>query len=128
MIKIWDLGSGSLVRSLAGHSGSALSVAISSDGQLLFSSGSDGKIKVWDPSTGEPLHILSGHPEGVGSVASNPDGQLLASGGYDHTIKIWRKVRAFAEERTTLLPTHSSSPNSPPRLDPAPGRPPDLPD
>lgn len=122
-LKVWDFKTGRLVHSLAGHSGSVLSVAIYFDGRLLFSGGSDGKIKVWNLLTGEPLNILSGHLDGVGSVVPSPDGQLLASGGYDHAVKLWRKTLDPVEERPTgsLLETSR-------RLEPAPGRPQDLPD
>jgi len=128
-----------LVRAIAGHSGPALSVGVSPDGQLLFSSGSDGKIKIWNLHTGEPLDILSGHRGGAGAVALSPDGQLLASGGYDGAVKIWIKiwkkegmeepVTSYPEgERPTGPPLYPPSLDSPHGLDPAPGRPPDLPD
>ena len=127
-VKVWNLGTGELTRTIAGHSGPVFYVSISPDGQLLFSGGSDGKIKVWNPRTGEPLQILSGHLEGVGSVAPSPDGQFLASGGYDRLIRIWRKVPGFVAERVAALPSHSSTPYSPHKGDPASGRPQDLPD
>ncbi|MGK7901848.1 MAG: WD40 repeat domain-containing protein [Hormoscilla sp.] len=46
-IKIWNLRSGRLLRTLTGHSGPVRSVAISPDGQLLASGSNDNTIKIW---------------------------------------------------------------------------------
>ena len=98
-IKIWNLGSGRLLRTLTGHSDWVRSVAISPDGQLLASGSSDKTIKIWNLGSGRLLRTLTGHSDPVGSVAFSPDGQLLASGGgcwslicdkSDNDIRIWR--------------------------------------
>lgn len=46
-IRIWDVESGSLVATLAGHSKAATSVAFSPDGRWLASGGLDGKVILW---------------------------------------------------------------------------------
>ncbi|MGK7900273.1 MAG: trypsin-like peptidase domain-containing protein [Hormoscilla sp.] len=88
-IKIWNLGSGRLLRTLTGHSDWVRSVAISPDGQLLASGSDDNTIKIWNLGSGRLLRTLTGHSSYVLSVAISPDGQLLASGSRDKTIKIW---------------------------------------
>ena len=45
-IKLWDVNTGSLLKSLQGHSGSVQSVAVTSDG-LIISASYDTSIKVW---------------------------------------------------------------------------------
>jgi parallel beta-helix repeat protein len=87
-IKLWDVASGSLVRTLEGHASGVYSVAFSPDGRLL-ASGSYKEIKLWDVATGREVRTLTGHSESVWSVAFSPDGRLLASGSYDKTIKLW---------------------------------------
>lgn len=74
----------------------AYSVAISPDGQLLVSGGSDRIITVRSLRTGRVLRTLSGHSGSVFTVAISPDGEvgtpsppLLVSGGGDNTIKVW---------------------------------------
>jgi len=101
-IKLWDVASGSLVRTLSGHTWWVLSVAFSPDGRLLASGswdGWDGTIKLWEVATGREVRTLSGHERGVRSVAFSPDGRLLASGSEDDTIKLW-EVATGREVRT----------------------------
>lgn len=88
-IKIWNLVSGKLLRTLEGHLGSVTSVAMSADGQTLASGSGDKTIKIWNLSNGELLHTLSGHIGWVHSLAISPNGYILASGSSDRTIKLW---------------------------------------
>lgn len=76
-------------RVLRGHRDRILSVALSSDGQLLASGSADHTIKLWSPYTGQCLHTLQGHRSWVWTISFSRDYQVLASGSYDHTIKLW---------------------------------------
>jgi WD40 repeat protein len=98
-IKLWDVASGSLVRTLSGHTGGVRSVAFSPDGRLLASGSKDTTIKLWEVASGREVRTLSGHTDWVLSVAFSPDGRLLASGSDDKTIKLW-EVASGREVRT----------------------------
>ncbi|MBC1221117.1 WD40 repeat domain-containing protein, partial [Nostoc sp. UCD120] len=88
-IKIWDVGSGKLIKTLTGHSESVYSVVYSPNGQQLASASTDKTIKIWDVSSAKLLKTLTGHSREVISVVYSPNGQQLASAGDDNTIKIW---------------------------------------
>lgn len=86
-VKIWDVKSGQLIRSL--HSGEGImDVIFSPDGTLMASAGSDGNVKLWDVASGKQLKTLV-HPDELKTVAFSPDGTLLVSGSYDGLIYLW---------------------------------------
>jgi WD40 repeat protein len=96
-IKLWEVASGSEVRTLTGHADWVNSVAFSPDGRLLASGAL--AIKLWEVASGSEVRTLTGHTSWVNSVAFSPDGRLLASGSWDHTIKLW-EVATGREVRT----------------------------
>jgi WD40 repeat protein len=84
-IKIWNIRTGELLRTLSGSEFGSRTVAISPDREIV-ASGSSGIVEVWNLNTGDLLYRLSG----AGStVAITPDGQTLASGISDNTVKLW---------------------------------------
>jgi len=92
MIKVWNLQSGELLRTLSGHGGVVFSVAISPDGHTLVSGSGDLTIWVWNLQNGELLRALAGHGGWIDKrvlVAISPDGHTLVSGSGDKMIKVW---------------------------------------
>jgi WD40 repeat protein len=104
-IKIWNWRTGELLHTLNRPSPSDLigslvswfdssvgaiwSVAISPDGQMIASGGSDQPIMLWNAGTGKLVRTLTEHSGRVGSVTFSPYGKILASGGDDNTLRIW---------------------------------------
>jgi|GEM_PF-3434755 len=88
-IKLWEVATGKLLKTLEGHKGSVYSVSFSPDGKLLASGSYDKTIKLWEVASGKLLKTLEGHKGLVKSVSFSPDGKLLASGSGDNTIKLW---------------------------------------
>ena len=90
-IKIWNVNTGKLLRSLPGHSSGIMLVAFCPDGTTLVSVSSDKTIKIWNICTGRLLSTFS-HTEDSSwfwSVATSPDGKTLASGNSGGKIKLW---------------------------------------
>lgn len=66
-----------------------VSLAVSPNGQIIASCGSDRTIKIWQLATGEDISTFNGHSRKVNAVAFSPDGETLVSGSDDNTIKVW---------------------------------------
>jgi eukaryotic-like serine/threonine-protein kinase len=78
-----------LIRSLAGHLGSALSIAWH-PAQLIASSGRDQYVRLWSASDGseQGAWLLRGHT--LLALAWEPGGSSLACGGWDGRIQLWK--------------------------------------
>ncbi len=87
-IKLWDIRSGSELRSLAGHLSNVTSLAFSRDGRTLVSGSLDATIKFWDVETGRESRTIR-RPAGITSLAVSPDGSTLASAGLDSELALW---------------------------------------
>jgi WD40 repeat protein len=57
-VKLWDVSTGSCLRTLTGHTDEIWSVAFSPDNQILASGCADETVRLWDVNTGECLKIL----------------------------------------------------------------------
>jgi WD40 repeat protein len=87
--QLWDLRSGTLVRTLRGHANVVTGIACSADGRLLATCSPDRTVRRWDIATGKELLPAGGHAMNVAAVAFAPDGTRLASTGSDGVVKLW---------------------------------------
>ncbi|MBN2000487.1 TIR domain-containing protein [candidate division KSB1 bacterium] len=78
-----------LLKTLTGHTGRVLCVALASDASLAVSGGADFLIKIWDLQTGQNIRTLLGHSSFVNCVGLSQDKKTVISAGKDSTIKIW---------------------------------------
>ena len=91
-VRVWEADTGQPLATLHGHTGGALGVALSADGQLVTSRSFDGTVRLWEASTGTSLRIL--RPErryerlditGLTGVADAQRAALRALGAIDRT-------------------------------------------
>jgi hypothetical protein len=68
----------------------ALALALSRDGHLLATAGTDNAVRLWAVPSGRHLGTLLGHSNDVTAVAFAPDGRRLATGSADGTLRLWR--------------------------------------
>ncbi len=95
-VKLWEAGSGRLIRTLSGHEAQVTTVAFDPNGQSVFSGSRDKTIRHWHAATGQLIRTFSGHTEEVLALAVSPDGRTLVSGGgsagisaKDTSLKVW---------------------------------------
>jgi WD40 repeat protein len=88
-VKIYQVSTGTLLRTLTGHTFSVFEVRFSPDGTMLASGSGDNRAKIWRVSDGALLKTLTGHTFFVNGVAWSPNGQNLATASWDMSLKIW---------------------------------------
>lgn len=107
-LALWDMATGTLVRTFSGHARSVNAVAFSPDGRRILSGSYDETVRLWDADTGAELRTFRGHAGLVTSVAFAPDGsRALSGGGFPmgdqnddaNVMKLW-DVATGAELRT----------------------------
>lgn len=87
-IKVWNIESGKVVKTLSGHQDVVRWLAFTLDGNTLISGSGDQTIKIWDLQTSRVRKTLKqGSP--VWGLALSPDGKTLYSGGEDGVLRMW---------------------------------------
>ena len=80
LIRIYELESGQLIKTLEGHSMVVLSLAFSPNGKLLASGSDDKTVKIWDTSNWHLLHTLKGENEAIHSAVFIDNNKVFAGG------------------------------------------------
>jgi WD40 repeat protein len=88
-VKVWDLESGSLLRSLAGYARAVFAVGVTRDARRVICGSSDRTVRIWDLESGQVLHTLAGHRGCVRAVAVTRDGRRAIWGSDDKTVRVW---------------------------------------
>lgn len=107
-IKIWDIASGQLVRTLAGHTANIWDVKFSPDGSRIASGSFDATVKIWDAVSGKLLQNLTDHSEAIVSLAFSPDDKMLVTTSDDKSIKLWNTAD-WKLMRSLTVPEHSQA-------------------
>lgn len=88
-VKIWDLATGKLKLTLAGHAMTVRDVAISQRHPYLFSASEDKMVKCWDLEKNHIIRDYHGHLSGVHTVDIHPTLDLIATAGRDGVVRLW---------------------------------------
>jgi WD40 repeat protein len=87
-VKLWDAGTGALLRTLTGHTMQVLAARFGRDGGFLITAAGDTTAHVFT-AAGEPLELLEGHTGALYDAAITPDGRLAATASVDGTAMVW---------------------------------------
>lgn len=89
IVKIWDMTTGTLVRSIPVTCGFyADAVAFSLDGTLLATAGYTGPVELWRVADGTRVTSIP-YPTSVHNLHFSPDGTQLLVAGVDHRATAW---------------------------------------
>ncbi len=103
-LRVWDLVTGTQIRTLEGHRCGVNALATSPDGRFVVSAPNPGLYlfedtasRMWNLDTGEHVRAFDGHRFTVASVAVSPDGRHVVSGGScwfarygnEFTVMVW---------------------------------------
>jgi len=95
--RLWDIKTGQTVRVFGrrivpvftlGSYSAINSVAISTDGNYVVTSGRDTQVRLWDVKTAQIIRSFE-HTSGVFGVAFSPDGNYIVAGTTDKYAAIW---------------------------------------
>jgi WD40 repeat protein len=89
--RLWDAGTGELLRVISGHA-DEIYIALGPEGHRLLTAGYDGWVKVWDvepeSQATEPLVSID-HGQPARAAAFAPDGTRIAAAGQDGAARVW---------------------------------------
>jgi len=88
-LRLWDAGTGKLVKKLDGHEDTVLSVMFSRDGKRLLTSSYDETARLWNVETGGLLQTFVGHDWWVWCAAFSPDEKRIATASHDGSAMVW---------------------------------------
>jgi WD40 repeat protein/serine/threonine protein kinase len=88
-VALWDLRTGTLVRSLAGHSHTVEALAFDPTGKVIATADQDGVVLVWRIADGKIVSALVGHAGAITALRFDATGETLATASRDGTVRSW---------------------------------------
>jgi WD40 repeat protein len=88
-LEINELPSCTILHQIRTGLGVISSIAISPNGEIVFSGHQSGDIYLWDTRRGGRFALLKEHEDIVEALAVGPNGRVLASGSKDQRIILW---------------------------------------
>ena len=80
MLRLWDIASGELLKTLDGETDSIREVAFSPNGQTALAGSNDGSLILWDMATGQVRRRLPRQTFPISAIAFLPDGRHALTG------------------------------------------------
>ncbi len=105
--RLWDRGSGKLLRIFATAGGAINDVALSPNKRWILTAHEDKIARLWDAATGKMLRRFEGHSDDVHAVDFSPDGRFAVTGSADESVRLWevangKELRIFRGHNETV--------------------------
>mmetsp|Transcript_1074 Transcript_1074/g.1467 ORF Transcript_1074/g.1467 Transcript_1074/m.1467 type:complete len:217 (+) Transcript_1074:615-1265(+) len=105
-VRIFDVRTGGLKKTFAGHNSSIAKAVTNPHGNMIVTGSKDGTIKFWDIVSGLCIKTVSSHLGEVTSVQINSSGTQLLSASKDNSNKLWdlrtgRSLKRFKGHQNT---------------------------
>lgn len=115
-VRLWNLETGALLRTLDQHSNVVKALAVTPDQAILVTTGDDRSLRFWALPDGQPLGSLdNAHAIPMTTVEVSHNGRILASADGGGTIKLWPLIDSQGalnlEAMTADGPTHTLQAN-----------------
>jgi WD40 repeat protein len=88
-MRLWSLPEGQLLKTIKMPRQIVSCIAISTDGGMLASASTNGKVQLRKLPDGRLIKELQGRGDSVSCLAFSPDGQLLVSGDWSGIVRMW---------------------------------------
>lgn len=88
-IRLYDVETQTLLKTLDGHRSAVSSVVFNARGNLIISGGKDSTIRFWDVISGLCVQTISSHFGEVTSVETDQSGSVLLSSSKDNSNRLW---------------------------------------
>jgi hypothetical protein len=120
-VRVWDVGTRGLLKTLRGHGGRVSACVFAPEGQKVLSGSEDHFAKIWDIAGYEEVRVfqglvLQGHRDAILGASFSPDGREIATASRDRTARIWdsrsgREIRELKEGHDFLASAAAFFPN-----------------
>jgi WD40 repeat protein len=101
-LKVWDVATGKVDRTLSKFTDGVVSVAYAPDGNQVAFAGMEKTIYLWDLRENKLVRTFEGHKSLVQSIAFSPDARYLVSGSIGTSKPEAQKNSAMPEEARTI--------------------------
>jgi WD40 repeat protein len=92
---------------LSGHQGPVNGLSWQSNGQMLATAATDGRIRLWNLKTYQQQKIFSAQGSSLNSISFAPNGQTIAAATQNGVVQLWKTT---GESIVTLTPDPSKNP------------------